>query len=242
MIQIFLKEFNSFLNSLIAYMVMGVFLIVMGLIMWVFKETSVLDYGYADMTTLFSFGPYVLIFLVPAITMRSFAEEKKLGTLELLMTKPLTEFDIVLGKFFAAFVLVIVSIAPTIIYYFTLSHLANPQGNIDTPGITGSFIGMILLGGIFCSIGILASSITPNQIVAFIIAAFFCYIFYAGMDSAASLFVSGENSLLVRQFGIVYHYESLSKGLIDSRDLIYFFSLAFVMLLSTKTILSSRSW
>ncbi len=242
MIQIFLKEFNSFLNSLIAYMVMGVFLIVMGLIMWVFKETSVLDYGYADMTTLFSFGPYVLIFLVPAITMRSFAEEKKLGTLELLMTKPLTEFDIVLGKFFAAFVLVIVSIAPTIIYYFTLSHLANPQGNIDTAGITGSFIGMILLGGIFCSIGILASSITPNQIVAFIIAAFFCYIFYAGMDSAASLFVSGENSLLVRQVGIVYHYESLSKGLIDSRDLIYFFSLAFVMLLSTKTILSSRSW
>ena len=242
MIQIFLKEFNSFLNSLIAYMVMGVFLIVMGLIMWVFKDTSVLDYGYADMTTLFSFGPYVLIFLVPAITMRSFAEEKKLGTLELLMTKPLTELDVVLGKFLAAFALVIVSIAPTVIYYFTLSHLGNPPGNIDTPGIIGSFIGMILLGGIFCSIGVLASSITPNQIVAFIIAAFFCYIFYAGMDSAASLFTSGESSLLVRQFGIVYHYESLSKGLIDSRDLVYFFSLAFVMLLSTKTILSSRSW
>jgi len=242
MVQIFLKEFNGFLNSLIAYMVMGVFLIIMGLLMWVFKDTSVLNYGYADMSTLFSFGPYVLIFLVPAITMRSFAEEKKLGTLELLMTKPLAERDIVLGKFFAAFVLVIISLIPTLIYYFTLSHLGNPEGNIDTSGVMGSFIGMTLLGGIFCSIGILASSITPNQIVSFIIGAFFCYLFYTGMDSAAALFNDGENSLLVRQFGIVYHYESLSKGLIDSRDLIYFFSVAFVMLLSTKTVLSSRSW
>jgi len=239
---IFIKEFNGFLNSLIGYVVMGVFLIVMGLLMWVFKDTSVLDYGYADMSTLFSFGPYVLIFLVPAITMRSFAEEKKLGTLELLMTKPLTELDIVLGKFLAAFALVSLSLAPTLIYYFTLYQLGNPAGNIDTPGVIGSFIGLILLGGVFCSIGILSSSITPNQIVSFIIAAFFCYVFYTGIDSAAALLSSGKGTLLVRQFGIVYHYESMSKGLIDSRDLIYFFSIAGIMLMSTKTVLSSRSW
>ncbi|MEJ0057983.1 MAG: ABC transporter permease [Bacteroidota bacterium] len=158
--------------------------------------------------------------------MRSFAEEKKLGTLELLMTKPLTELDIVLGKFFAAFMLVIVSLAPTLIYYITLYQLGNPEGNIDTPGVIGSFTGMILLGGVFCSIGVLSSSITSNQIVSFIIAAFFCYAFYTGVDSLASLFSDGRSSLFVRQFGILYHYESLSKGLIDSRDLVYFFSIA----------------
>ncbi|CAN5421420.1 gliding motility-associated ABC transporter permease subunit GldF [soil metagenome] len=242
MSQIFFKEFNSFLNSLIGYLVMGVFLIVMGLLMWVFKDTSVLDYGYADLSTLFSFGPYVLIFLVPAITMRSFSEERKLGTLELLMTKPLTELDIVLGKFLASFALVIISLLPTLVYYFTLYSLGNPEGNIDTPGVIGSFIGMILLGGVFCSIGMLASSITPNQIVSFIIAAFFCYVFYMGWDSVALLISDGESSLVVRQLGILYHYESMSKGLIDSRDLIYFLSLGGLMLVSTKTVLSSRSW
>src|SRR5882757_10598983 len=134
MIHIFFREFNGFLNSLIGYLVISVFLVAMGLLMWVFPDTSVLDYGYADMDTLFSVGPYVFIFLIPAITMRSFAEEKKLGTLELLLTKPLTEADIVAGKFFASLCLVIISLAPTLIYYFTLSALGNPPGNIDTPG------------------------------------------------------------------------------------------------------------
>lgn len=242
MIHIFYKEFNSFLNSLIGYLVVGVFLIAMGLLLWVFPETSVLDYGYASLDTLFSFGPYVFIFLVPAITMRSLAEEKKMGTLELLMTKPLTEGDIVVGKFLASLGLVIISLAPTVIYYFTLYQLGNPVGNIDTPGVVGSFVGMILLGGVFCSIGILASSATSNQIVSFIMAAFLCFTFYTGFDSASALFGSGEQVLFVKQLGILYHYESMSRGLIDSRDLIYFISLAGVMLLSAKTVLSSRSW
>lgn len=242
MIHIFLKEFNNFLNSLIGYLVVGVFLTVMGLLMWVFPDTSVLRDGYANMDTLFLIGPYIFIFLVPAITMRSFAEERKLGTLELLMTKPLSEAAIVLGKFLAAFLLVIISLAPTLIYYFALSYLGNPEGNIDTPGVMGSYIGMILLGGVFCSIGILASSLTSNQIVSFIVAAFFCFIFYSGFDSAASLFNDGESSLLVKQFGIVYHYESMGKGLIDSRDLVYFLGVGSVLLLFTKVVLSSRSW
>jgi ABC-2 type transport system permease protein len=242
MTHIFLREFNGFLNSLIGYLVVGVFLISMGLLVWIFPETSVLDYGYADMGTLFSLGPYVFIFLVPAITMRSLAEEKKLGTLELLMTKPVTELDIVAGKFLAAFLLLIFALVPTIIYYFTLYQLGNPVGNIDTPGVIGSFVGMALLGSVFCSAGIFASSITPNQIVAFMVAAFLCFTFYSGFESTASLFANGETSLFVRQLGIQYHYESLSKGLIDSRDVVYFLSLSAIMLLGTKTVLSSRSW
>lgn len=242
MIQVLTKEFNSFLNSLIAYVVIGVFLTGIGLLMWVFPETSVLDYGYADMDTLFSLGPYVFIFLIPAITMRSFAEERKSGTMELLLTKPLTDWDIILGKFFACFLLVLVALLPTVIYYFSISVLGNPAGNIDTPGVIGSYIGLALLAGVFCSVGIVASSITSNQIVAFILAAFLCFIVFSGFESISTLNVWSANTLLIKQFGILYHYEALSKGLIDSRDVIYFISVGALMLLISKIILSARSW
>lgn len=242
MIQVIAKEFNAFLNSLIAYVVIGVFLSGMGLLMWVFPETSVLEYGYADMDTLFSLGPYIFIFLIPAITMRSFAEEKKSGTMELLLTKPLTDWDIILGKFFACFLLVLFALIPTFIYYFSISALGNPVGNMDTPGVVGSYIGLALLGAVFCSIGIVSSSITSNQIIAFILAAFFCFIFFTGFESIATLDVWSGNVLLIKQLGILYHYDALSKGLIDSRDVIYFLSVTILMLLISKTILSSRSW
>lgn len=242
MIRVLSKEFNSFLNSLIAYVVIGVFLTGIGLLMWVFPETSVLDYGYADMDTLFSLGPYVFIFLIPAITMRSFAEERKAGTMELLLTKPLTDWDIVLGKFLACFLLVLFALIPTIIYYFSVRSLGNPAGNIDTPGVIGSYIGLALLAGVFCAVGIVASSITSNQIVAFILAAFLCFLVFSGFESISTLNVWSSNTLLIKQFGILYHYEALSKGLIDSRDVIYFISVGGLMLLISKTILSSRSW
>lgn len=242
MLHVLAKEFNSFLNSLIAYVVIGVFLTGIGLLTWVFPETSVLDYGYADLDTLFSMGPYVFIFLIPAITMRSFAEEKKGGTLELLLTKPLTDWDVVLGKFFACFLLVVVSLIPTLIYYYSVSALGNPPGNIDTPGIIGSYIGLALLGAVFTAVGIFASSITPNQIVSFIVAAFLCFFLFYGFESISSLPGLGERSLTVRQFGMLYHYQSLGKGLIDSRDLIYFASMAAAMLLITRTTLGSRTW
>ena len=242
MIQILSKEFNSFLNSLIAYVVVGVFLIGIGLLMWVFPETSVLEYGYADMDTLFSMGPYVLIFLVPAITMRSFAEEKKAGTMELLFTKPVTDWNIILGKFFACLLLVMLALVPTLIYYFSISALGNPPGNIDTPGVMGSYVGLTLLAAVFCSIGIFASSITSNQIVAFVTAAFLCFIFFSGFQSIAALEFWREQALVIRQFGILEHYESLSKGLIDSRDVLYFISVVFLMLATTKLILGSRQW
>lgn len=242
MIHILSKEFSSFLNSLIAYMVIGVFLTGVGLLMWVFPETSVLDYGYSDMDTLFSFGPFVLIFLIPAITMRSFAEEKKGGTLEMLLTKPVTNWDVILGKYFACFLLVVFALIPTVVYYFTVYQLGSPTGNIDTPGVIGSYIGLILLGGVFCSIGILASTLTNNQIVSFILAAFLCFIFFSGFDSLSTLPALEKYSLGVKQLGILYHYQALSKGLIDSRDLIYFISVALIMLSFTHLILQSRKW
>jgi len=240
MIQVFAKEFNSFLNSLIAYIVIGAFLTGIGLLMWVFPETSVLDYGFADLDTLFSMGPYVFIFLIPAITMKSFAEEKKMGTLELLLTKPLSDWNVVLGKFLAAWALVFLALIPTVMYYYSVYRLGNPVGNIDSAGVLGSYIGLALLAMVFCSIGLLASSLTANQIVSFILAAFLCFLVYMGFDSLSSF--GGNAALTVKQVGILYHYESLSKGLIDSRDVIYFFSVTGLILLTTKVVISSRQW
>jgi ABC-2 type transport system permease protein len=242
MLQVLSKEFNGFLNSLIAYIVIGVFLTAMGLLMWVFPDTAVLDYGYADMDTLFLMGPYVFIFLVPAITMRTFAEEKKAGTIELLLTKPVTDWDIILGKFFANFLLVIFALAPTLLYYYTVYVLGNPPGNIDTPGVIGSYIGIAFLAAVFCAIGIFASSTTRNQIVAFILAAFLCFLAFLGFDSISSLQLWSGEALFIKQLGILYHYDTMRKGLLDSRDVVYFLSIVFLMLSLTKVILGSRQW
>ena len=242
MFQILTKEFSSFLNTLIAYVVIGVFLTGMGLLMWIFPETAVLDNGYATMDSLFLLGPYVFIFLVPAITMRSFAEEKKAGTLDLLMTKPLSDWQILSGKFIACVALVLLSLIPTVLYYYSIYLLGNPVGNLDTPGIMGSYIGLFMLGSVFCSIGIFASSITTNQIIAFILAAFLCFIFFTGFESVSALSTTVSQTLLLKQLGLSYHYEAMSKGLIDSRDVIYFLSIIFLMLSVTKLILGSRQW
>lgn len=242
MLQVLSKEFSSFLNSFIAYVVIGVFLMGMGLLMWVFPDTSVMEYGYADMETLFSLGPYVFIFLVPAITMRSFAEEKKGGTMELLFTKPLSDWDIILGKFLASFMLVLFALIPTLIYYYSIYALGNPIGNLDTPGIIGSYIGLSMLAGVFCAVGIFASCITPNQIVAFIVAAFLCFLIFSGFESVSTLDFWSADALSVKQLGILFHYESMSRGLIDSRDVVYFLGVIFLMLSLTKLILGSRQW
>ncbi len=242
MIRVLIKEINSFLNSLIAYIVIGVFLTAIGLLMWVFPETNVLDYGFADMDTLFSFGPYVFLFLIPAITMRLFAEEKKTGTLELLFTRPLSDWQIILGKYFAGFLLVVFSLVPTIIYFFSIYKLGQPEGNIDTAGVIGSYIGLFLLGGVFTAIGIFSSSVTENQIVAFILAVFLCFFFYTGFSSLANIDVWGSASIYLEQLGISYHYTSLSRGLIDLRDVAYFISVISFMLLLTNLKLGSRKW
>lgn len=238
MITILKKEINEFLDSLIAYVVIGIFLTGIGLLMWVFPDTNVIDYGYASMETLFSLAPYVFMFLIPAITMKAFAEEKRSGTIELLYTLPFRDIEIVIGKFMAGFLLVIFSILPTLIYYYSLSYLGNPVGNIDSAGITGSYIGLILLGGIFTAIGILSSALTGNQIVSFILAAFLCFAFYAGFDSIASINIWSETSYVIEQLGILAHYETLSKGLIDMSDVIYFLSMIVLFLYLTRIILN----
>jgi len=242
MYTIFIKEVNYFLNTLIAYVVISVFLTAIGLLMWVFPETSVLTYGYADMETLFAFGPYVFMFLIPAITMRMFAEESKNGTLELLFTRPLTDWQIIMGKYLSAYFLVIFALIPTLLYYYTIYQLGSPVGNIDTPGVIGSYVGLTLLGGVFTAIGIFSSSITSNQIIAFILSVFMCFILYAGFSSLSAMNIFGDVASLIEQLSISHHYNAMSKGLLDSRNLIYFFSVAITMLLFTKLSISSRKW
>lgn len=242
MIEVLRKEFNGFLDSLIAYVVISVFLTGIGLLMWVFPDTSVLSYGYADMDTLFSLGPYVFLFLIPAITMRTFAEEKKSGTLELLFTSPLSDWDIILGKFLAGFLMVLFALIPTVIYYFSLVQLGNPPGNIDTAGVMGSYVGLGLLGAVFTAIGVFASSLSGNQIVSFVVAVFLCFFIYTGFGSLAAIDVWGTWSYFLIQLGVLHHYDALSRGLIDTRNLIYFFSVIAVMLLATKLVIGSRKW
>lgn len=240
--QLYKKEINTYLNSLIAYIVIAVFLTSIGLLMWVFPETSILQYGYADMYTLFSLTPYVFMFLIPAITMRSFAEEQKAGTMELLLTQPITDINLTLGKFFSAWTIVAFALLPTLIYYFSVYQLGSPTGNLDSAGISGSYIGLLLLGGVFTAIGIFASSLTENQVVAFILAVFLSFLLYSGFNSLAALEVWDESSFFVRQLGILHHYDAMSRGLVDSRNLVYFLSVMILMILLTQLKLSSRKW
>jgi ABC-2 type transport system permease protein len=242
MFSILRKEINSFLNSLIAYIVIGVFLVVTGLYMWFFPQSNVLDYGYADLQPLFSIAPWVFLFLIPAITMRSFAEERKAGTIELLLTRPLTDLQIILGKYFACLLLVIFALLPTLIYYVSVYFLGEPEGNIDSAGVAGSYIGLVFLAAVFTSIGIFASSISKDQIISFIIAVLLCFIVYTGFDMLASIDVWGKLSYLISYLGIQYHYETISKGLIDSRDVLYFVSVSALMIIATKLVLESRKW
>jgi ABC-2 type transport system permease protein len=242
MIAIFFKEFNSFLDSLIAYLVMGLFLLGIGLFMWFLPSENILDSGFADLEVLFSTGPFILMFLIPAVTMKSFAEEKKTGTLEILITKPISDFELIFAKFFACFCISLLAIAPTLVYYYSVGSLGAEPFNLDSAGIIGSYLGLILLSAVFTSIGIFSSSINDNQINAFIISVFFCYVFYTGFSAISQLQFFEFISDIINQMGIAYHYSSLSRGLIDSRDIIYFIGLISGLLFATKLVLQSRKW
>jgi ABC-2 type transport system permease protein len=240
---IFLKELKQFFSSLIGYIAIIVFLLVLGLFMWIFPDTSILDFGYATLDSFFSIAPYIFIFLIPAITMRSFAEEINTGTIELLSTRPITELQIILGKYFAALVLVFISIVPTFIYFFTVYTLSSPVGNVDVGGIMGSYFGLFFLGAVFVAIGIFCSSITSNQIVAFILGVFLCFFLYLAFSylSQFGIFI-GKNDYLVESFGLSDHYDAMGKGVLDSRDVVYFLSIISAFILFTRTALSSRRW
>lgn len=211
--------------------------------MWVFpNDYNVLNAGYANIDTLFIVAPWVFMFLIPAITMRSFADEKKTGTIELLLTRPLSDLNIILAKYSAGLLLVVFSLLPTLIYYLTIHILGNPAGNIDTGGMWGSYIGLLFLASAFVSMGIFASSITENQIVSFIIAVFLCFFIFIGFESLSSLALFGKIDNIILQLGIHEHYISLSRGVIDTRDVLYFVSINGIFILLTKTVLESRKW
>ena len=243
MFTLFKKEINGFLNSLIGYIVMIVFLLVTGLFLWVFPlDFNILDFGYAGLDGLFILAPFVFLFLIPAITMRSFADEKKSGTYELLMTQPLTSLQVILAKYFAGMALVVISLLPTLVYYFSVYVLGLPAGNLDSGGIWGSYFGLLFLGSAFVAVGIFSSSLTDNQIVSFILAVFISFFLYLGFGFIRSFIVSGKLGLIIESLGLEAHYSSISRGVIDTRDLVYFISVTAIFILLTKISLESRKW
>jgi ABC-2 type transport system permease protein len=242
MLTVLVKEVNTFLNSLVGYIVISVFLVGTGLFSWVLPQNSILESGYANLDVLFGIAPYIFMFLIPAITMRLFAEEKKTGTIELLLTQPLTDMQIIAGKYFAGLVLVVFSLLPTLVYYYTVYELGTPKGNIDSAATVGSYIGLLFLGAVFTAIGVFASSLTDNQIISFIAAFILSYLCYDGFGAIASINVWSSYSYLVKQLGIDYHYAAISRGVIDSRNVIYFVSVIVMMLSFTKLVLRSRTW
>lgn len=236
------KEIREFFSSLTGYIVIIVFLLINSLFMWIFPgEFNVLDGGYANLDTLFIISPWVFLFLVPAITMRLFAEEKKTGTLDLLLTRPISDLQIIMAKYCAGVTLVLLSLLPTALYYLTVYKLGNPPGNLDKGGILGSFTGLFLLSGIYVAIGIFASSVTQNQIIAFIIAMLLSFFFYYGFDSIASILPKSFYEFIVF-LGINDHYRSVSRGVLDTRDLVYFASMVALFVYLTKLVLESRKW
>ena len=243
MFALYLKEIRSFLSSLIGYIVITVFLVVVGLFLWVFPtDFNILDYGYSNVDGLFIIAPFVFLFLVPAVTMRSFSEEQKTGTMELLFTRPLSDMQIIIAKYLAGLTLIIFSIVPTIIYFGSVWYLGLPQGNIDVGGFWGSFIGLILLGASFVSIGIFSSSLTDNQVVSFVLSIAISAFLYLGFEFIYTLELFGDFSLFLRSLGISAHYSSVSKGVIDTRDLVYFASVIMLFVFLTKLSLARRKW
>jgi ABC-2 type transport system permease protein len=239
LIAILKKEFNSFFASPIAYLVMGVFLLTNGLFLFIFNDDfNILNAGFADVTPFFYLAPWIFLFLIPAITMKSFADEFSTGTIELLKTKPVSDWQIVLGKYTASLLLVIIAIIPTFIYVYTVYKLGNPIGNIDFGSTIGSYIGMLFLASTYTSIGLFTSTLSKNQIVAFILGVFITFFLFFGFDAIATSF--GNSSLTIKNLGINEHFKSISRGVIDTRDLIYFLSVTIFFLFITKTRLENE--
>lgn len=243
MFAIFTKELKDFFSSLTGYISAIVFLLIIGLVMWVIPgDLNVLDSGYATLDSLFSIAPWVFLFLVPAVTMRTFSEEKRSGTIELILTRPISDTQMVLGKFFASVVLVLIILIPALLFYLSVYLLGNPVGNIDTGGTWGSFIGLFFLASAYAAVGIFTSSLTDNQIVSFILSMLLCFLLYTGLESLALLDAfSGVKYFLV-SLSISEHYSSMSRGVIDTRDVVYFVALSSLFIIFTRTKLESRKW
>lgn len=242
MFAILKKEISSFFSSAIGYLVIGLFLVVTGLFLWVFQGPfNITETGFADLAPFFQIAPWIFIFLIPAITMRSFSEEQKVGTLELLLTKPISKLQLTLGKFLGAFALIMLAIIPTLIYVVAIYQLGNPVGNLDVGVTIGSYIGLMLLAATFTAIGIFASSLTDNQIIAFIIAVFLSFFLYFGLEGIAAFSTTSSVRDFINSMGIQSHYTSISRGVVDTRDLIYFISVTAFFIIITMMKLHKRS-
>lgn len=243
MLAIFRKEIHQFFSSITGYVAIILFLLANGLLLFVFPDTNLLDFGYANLDPLFELAPIIYLLLIPAITMRSFADEFRSGTIELLSTKPLSWWQIVLGKYGASTLIVLISLLPTLVYYLAIHQLSAPPVRIDNGGIAGSYLGLLLLGAVFTAIGIWASSLTGNAVVAFLVAVFTCFLFYNGFDALSKIpAFSGGADYYLQMAGIKFHYTSISRGVIDSRDLVYFASVIILMLYLSRTSLQRRVW
>lgn len=239
---IYFKELNAFLSSLSGYVVLLVFIVAAGLFLWVLPDTNILDYGYASMEQFFRLAPWLLLFLIPAVTMRSFAEESGKGTMEWLFTKPLNLAQVIGGKFLASLSLVVIALLPTLIYLFSIQWLSLDAVSLDFGGIAGAYTGLLLLAAAFTAIGVFCSSITENQIVSFLAALFICFLFYSGFEafSRIAAFRGGADYYLA-MLGMDFHFDSLARGLLDSRDIVYFLSLTLLFIALTRFSLQSRT-
>jgi ABC-2 type transport system permease protein len=231
------KELRQFFSSLTGYIAIVVFLLVNGLMLFVFED-NILDFGYATLDRFFLLAPWVLLLLIPAITMRSFADEFRSGTFEILQTRPLTRWQIVSGKYLGCLVVVLIALLPTIVYFFSIQALSSGEG-IDTGAAIGSYIGLFFLAAVFTAIGVCAGSFTSNAVVAFIVSLIACALLYYGFNAISRLFESGAD-YYIEMLGIDFHYRSISRGVIDSRDIVYFLSLVFLFLVITERNLLKR--
>jgi ABC-2 type transport system permease protein len=243
MFAILTKEISGFFSSLTGYIVIIVFLLINSLFMWIFPgEWNIFDNGYAGLDTLFLLSPWVFLFLVPAITMKMFAEEKRQGTIELIFSKPITERGIIWGKYLASVLLVLLALLPCLIYYISVYLLGETPGNLDRGGTWGAFIGLFFLASIYASAGIFASSLTDNQVIAFILAVLICFVMFMGFDSIAYLPVLKNLDEFIIRLGINEHYKSISRGVLDIRDVIYFVAVVTIFSEATRLVLLSRKW
>lgn len=234
------KEFRQFFSSLTGYIAIIVFLLLNGLMLFVFPDTNVLDFGYATLDKFFELAPWILLLLVPAITMRSLSEEFKTGTFEILQTKPISRWQLVLGKYSGALIVVWIALLPTFIYMFSIQQLSM-EGGIDVGATMGSYIGLFFLSAVFTSIGVCCSSFTSNAVVAFILSAFACFILYSGFNAISRIpALEAGADYYIEMLGIDFHYRSISRGVIDSRDVIYFLSVITLFLTITNKNLVKR--
>ena len=238
---IFKKELSSFFGTVTGYIVISIFLIANSLFLWVFPgEYNVLDSAYANLDTMFFMAPWIFLFLVPAVTMRLFADEKRTGTIELLYTRPLSDLQIIIAKYAAGIALVIFSLIPSLLFFITVGLLGDPVWNIDTGAFWGSFIGLFFLAAVYVAVGVFASSVSESQIIAFLTAMIVSFFFFIGFEALSNLELWGKFAPIVENLGINSHYKSMSRGVLDTRDIIYFIAVSLIFIFSAKAVLSRK--